>query len=30
MLRTAFGNNARGRTQTCDGFSLFKHGETLV
>jgi hypothetical protein len=30
MLKTAFGDNAMGRTQTFEWFSRFKHGETSV
>jgi len=30
MLKTAFGDNAMGRTQTFEWFSRFKRGETSV
>jgi hypothetical protein len=30
MLKTAFGDNAMGRTQSFERFSRFKLGETLV
>jgi hypothetical protein len=30
MLKTAFGDNAMGRTQTFEWFSQFKRGETSV
>jgi hypothetical protein len=30
MLKTAFGDNAMGRAQTCEWFSRFKRGETSV
>jgi hypothetical protein len=30
MLKTAFGDNAMGRTQTSEWFSQFKCGETSI